>query len=183
MKGLVPLSAALALAGGGTLQAQETPPAGIEFESSTTPGLDTIYLRSDGADSAGGLLRLEVWANEVTDLYGLGFVLQFPQSLLRFPKSREAVFIEGPFLSEDGAEDTKLLVRQVGKEITVGHSRLGENGGASGSGLLMTLEFRGRGVAGKKLFRLRRRRAFDSAGAIVENYSWLAGKVTVTVPE
>ncbi|MCP4203169.1 MAG: hypothetical protein GY769_14700 [bacterium] len=170
--------------GGGALWAQEEAPLErIEFESAGIPGPNTIYLRGIGEDDAGGLLRLEIWANEVTDLYGLGLTIQFPKQLFRFPKSRSSVFVEGSFLSEDGDQDSVLLVRQFGKEIIIGHTRVGETAGVSGSGLLMTLEFRGLEVAGKKLFRLRRTRAFDSSGAVAEGYSWLTGKAIVTIPE
>lgn len=183
LRGAASILVLCAIAVGGALQAQDLPPEGIEFVSSGTPGLDTIYLRSAGDDNAGGLLRLEVWANEVSDLYGLSFAIQFPRALFRFPKSRARVFVEGPFLSEDGVEDTVLLVRQVGKEIIIGHTRVGETAGVSGSGLLMTLEFRGLRVAGKKPFRLRRTNAFGSSGAVAEGYAWLTGKAIVTVSE
>lgn len=164
-------------------RAQEPTPEGIEFVGSEMPGLDTIYLRGLGSTNPGGLLRVEVWANEVTDLYGLSFVLQFPQTHFRFPKVRSTVFVEGPFLGEGGAASTVLAVRQVGKEIIIGNTRTGQVPGVSGSGLLMTFEFRGLGVAGKKRFRLRRTNAFDSSGAVAENYSWLSGKAIVTVSE
>ncbi len=164
-------------------RAQEPTPEGIEFVGSEIPGLDTIYLRGVGSTNPGGLLRVEVWANEVTDLYGLSFVLQFPQTHFRFPKMRSTVFVEGPFLGEGGGASTVLAVRQVGQEIIIGNTRTGQVPGVSGSGLLMTLEFRGLGVAGKKRFRLRRTNAFDSSGAVAEDYSWLSGQAIVTVSE
>ena len=52
----------------------------------------------------------------------------------------------------------------------------------SGSGLLMTLEFRALGVEGKKSFRLRKTGAFDATGAELESFAWLGGKAEITVP-
>ncbi|MFQ5526182.1 MAG: cohesin domain-containing protein [Thermoanaerobaculia bacterium] len=178
------LAALLLLAFGATAaRTQEPVSGGIEFKAGGTPGLETIYLRGTGSTDPEGLLRIEIWVNEVTDLYGLGFALQFSQKLLKFPKSRSTVFVEGPFLSGETGQETILLVRQTGKEVIVGLSRKGEVEGVSGSGHLLTLEFRGLGVAGKKLFRLKRRNAFDSSGAAMETVSWQAGKVAVTLPE
>lgn len=173
--------AAISATSARTAGAQEPTPAGIEFVVAETPGLDTIYLRSVGSDDPEGLLLVEVWANEVTDLYGLSFSLMFPETLFRFPKARSTVFAEGPFLGESGGADTVLAVRQVGNAIVVGCTRTGQVPGVSGSGLLLTLEFRGRGVAGQKGFRLRHRKAFDSSGAVAGDYSWLSAKAIVTV--
>ena len=164
------------------LEGQEPEP-GIEFVGSGVPGLDTIYLRGIGSDDPEGLLRMEVWANEVSDLYGLSFALQFSDELFKFPKGRETVFVEGPFLAGEAGEETVPVVRQSGDEIIIGHTRIGQVEGVSGSGLLMTLEFRGRGVAGKKLFRFRNAVAFDSSGAVADRYQWLSGKAGVTVAE
>lgn len=164
-------------------RAQDEPVEGIEFVGLGTPGLDTIFLRGIGSDDAGGLLLVEVWANEVSDLFGVSFALQFPEQQFKFPKGRSTVFVEGPFLSESGAVETVLAVRQNGREIVVGHTRIRDAPGVSGSGLLMTLEFRGLGVAGSKKFRFRRPTAFDSSGAEVEDYRWLSGKAIVTVAE
>lgn len=164
------------------LEGQEPSP-GIEFLSSGVPGLDTIYLRGIGSDDPERLLRMEVWANEVSDLYGLAFALQFSEKLFKFPKGRGTVFVEGPFLAADTGEESVLAVRQSGDEIIIGYTRVGQVEGVSGSGLLMTLEFRGLGVAGKKRFRFRRAAVYDSSGAVAENYSWLSGKATVTVAE
>lgn len=174
---------ALGIQGPASAQGEEEPIEGIEFVGADTPGLDTIYLRGTGTDDADGLLLIEVWANEVSDLYAVSFALQFPRKLFKFPKSRATVFVEGPFLGADGAEETVLAVRQNGKEIIVGHSRTGQTSGVSGSGLLMTLEFRGLEVAGTKKFRFRRAAAFDPSGEPIDAYSWLSGKATVTVLE
>lgn len=168
---------------GGVAEAQSEALAGIEFVASGTPGLDTIYLRSSGSDDPEGVLRIEVWANEVSDLYAVSFALQFPRKYFKFPKGRSSVYVEGPFLAADGSEQTVLAVRQRGKEIIVGHTRVGEAPGVEGSGHLMTLEFRGLGVAGTKKFRFRRTTAFDSSGAAIDGYQWLSGKAIVTVAE
>ncbi len=158
--------------------AQETG-VGIEFSARGVPGLETIYLEGTGTDDPGGLLRIDVRANEITDLYGVSLALQFPEKLLRFPKSRSSAFVEGPFLSANGAEETILLVRLVENEIIVGLSRKGESAGMSGSGLLVSLEFRGLEVSGKRALRFRRTAAFDAEGQEIENTTWLAGKVVI----
>ena len=169
--------------GGSAAVAQLPAPPGIDFKAEGIPGFDTIYLKGIGSEDPDGLLRIEVWAEDVTDLYGLSFALRFPKHLLRFPRSREEEFREGTLLSADGTQDTVLLVRQNDNEIIVGLTRMGEAAGVSGSGHLLTLEFRGQGVAGKRLLDLHRTRAFDATGAEIGHVSWLAGKVVVTVAE
>lgn len=181
-RALVGLLASMALwIGSGALPAagQETAP-GIEFRASGEPGLDTIFLVGVGSEDPGGILKVEVHANEVTDLYGVSLAIQLPKKLLKFPQSRETAFVEGSFLSEAGAEETILLVRQRDDDVIVGLSRKGETGGVSGSGLLLSLELRGLGVPGKRALRLRRVAAFDPQGAEIENMTWRAGKVVVT---
>lgn len=170
-------------AGSNPASAQEPPVDALQFLPTGDPGLDTIYLAGSGSADPEGILKVEVWANDVSDLYGLSFALQFPRKLLKFPKGRATVFEEGAFLSEQGSVPTVLAVKQVDDEIIVGLTRVGEAPGVSGAGLLLTLEFRALGVAGKKRLRFRRRTAFDSTGAVAEQYSWLAGKVKVTVPQ
>lgn len=175
--------AVLAILAGTAVGAQESVTGGIEFKPTGTPGLETIYLTGVGVGDPGGFLRIEVWANEISELYGLGFALQFPHKLLKFPKSRSTLFSKGPFLSGESGDEIILLVRQVGKEIIVGLSRKGDVGGVSGSGHLMTLEFRGLEVAGKRALRFRRQSAFGPTGTEMENVSWNSGKVIVTLPE
>lgn len=164
-------------------RAQTEADSGLDFVPSEEPGPGSIYLRADPNADPGGVVRVEVWANEVVDLYGLGFTLQFPRELLKFPKSRATASIEGPFLSEGGLQETIFLVRQIEDEISVGVSRKGQTGGVSGSGLLLSLEFRGREQAGKKSLRLRNRSAHDSTGEEIADTRWIAGKLHVTVPE
>lgn len=181
---LAPLALALFLvAFGQSALAQVEPAAGLELVPSGEPGPGSIYLRAEPVADPGGVLRVEVWANEVSDLYGFGFALQFPRDLLKFPKSRATASAEGALLSEGGLEETIFLVRQIEDEISVGLSRKGQVAGVSGSGLLLSLEFRGRGVAGKKSLRLRNRSAHDSTGEEIVDTRWIAGKVHVTVPE
>ena len=154
--------------------------AGIQFFPTGTPGADTVYLAGTGSDRADGLLILEVRANDVTDLYGVSFTLQFPKKLVRFPKSRPTAIVEGPFLSENGAVETILVFKDDKKNIIVGLTRKGEVTGVSGSGVLLTLEFRGLGVAGRKVFRLRQTDAADSQMSIIEGFSWFAGRIEVS---
>jgi hypothetical protein len=73
------------------------------------------------------------------------FHLRFDHDVLRFLPPAE----EGPFMSEGGAA-TVFLAVEIGGEIVVGISLVGETHGVDGSGLLLKLHFEavGTGASG-----------------------------------
>lgn len=150
------------------------PPSGISFSPDSSAGPNSIYLSSGGG--SGSTFILDVDTQSVTDLYGVSFLLTYPDNLISFRKNSE---LEGTFLSESGSVDTDLQVsqRQPG-EITVGISRLGEVPGATGSGNLLSLEF-GRKAAGSGSIQMTDHDALDSFGEVQIDVTWIGGSVTV----
>jgi hypothetical protein len=151
------------------------PTEGIFFTVEAEPGPGTIYL--DGVDTTNTSddFVLEVRANEVEDLYGVSFDLQFPADLLSWRRGR---FAEGDFLNGGGAIETEILVdRRPAGNIVVGITRVGEVEGANGSGLLLSLEFVNEAVPGTGEFTFSDNDAVDSSSAIQEDTGWLAGNI------
>ena len=150
------------------------PPSGITFSPDSSAGSNSIALSSGGG--SGNVFILDVDAQSVTDLYGVSFLLTYPNDLLSYSKNSES---EGTFLSESGDVDTDLQVsqRQPG-ELTVGISRLGEVPGVSGSGNLLSLEFTRRS-AGSGPLEMTDHDAVDSLGEIQVEVTWISGSVTV----
>ena len=69
----------------------------------------TVRLGPDADSSNKKAYLLVVEATDVTDLYGFGFDFRFPKKLLRWRKGTQRV---GDLLSETGAAETTLLIRQ-----------------------------------------------------------------------
>ena len=160
--------------GGGGPTSPPPPSTGITFSSDSGGGSNSISLSSGGG--SGSVFILDVEASNVTDLYGVSFTLHYPAQLLAYSRNSES---EGTFLSEGGSVDTDLQAseRQAG-EVTVGISRLGEVSGASGSGLLLSLEFTRRS-AGTGRMDMMDHDALDSYGDVQLDVTWVSGSVTV----
>lgn len=110
------------------------PPPGATVTSDVAASANTVSLRA--GTGASGQLSLEVVATDIPDVYGLSFDLSYPTSLLRFVEGSE-----GEFLSGSGAVDTSLQVFQSNGQLIIGHSRLGSEGGTSGTGVVLRLVF------------------------------------------
>ncbi len=157
--------------GGGPTQPTPTPPptqATLVF----TPqgGAGTGVSLAAGAGSTATTLILEVRANSVNDLYGVAFDLSYPANLVQYVRAAQGPLLAGGTLQV--APGTGTLV--------VGLSNLGPVPGASGSGVLMTLEFRAAG-AGQGSFSFSRNVAVNSAGQSIDGLSWGTGTVRVTL--
>ncbi len=151
------------------------PTEGIAFTPDGVPGANTVYL--DGVDTTDLTSRfvVEVRANDVEDLYGVSFDLQYPTDLLTW---RRGNFTEGSFLDEGGAVETEILIdRRPAGNLVVGISRLGDAPGVSGSGLLFSLEFVNEAVEGTGALTFSDNDVVDSAGNIQEDSQWLAGTI------
>jgi len=159
--------------GGGGGPTEPTPPppplAGFVFTAQGSPGANTIFLASGAATTATTLV-LEVRASQVTDLYGVAFDLTYPSAQLQFVRATP-----GPLLSGGAAQ----AAASGAGTLVVGGTHLGNVAGASGSGVLLTLEFSA-AAAGSGSFAFSRNTALDSTGSALTGVAWLAGSVQVT---
>lgn len=161
--------------GGGGPTAPPPPAAGVTFTPSGPSGPGTISLRSSptGTDSR---LVLELFAEEVADVYGVAFDLRYPTSVLEFD-----AIVEETFLGSDGAADTTLQIAESpAGNLIVGLTRLGPVGGATGSGVLLTLEFRVVS-SGQGDLSFIGNEALDPEGNTLTGISWGAGRVRATL--
>lgn len=133
-------------------------------------GAGTGLSLAAGSASTASTLILEVRANSVTDLYGVAFDLAYPANLLQYVR-----VTQGPLLAGG-----TLQVAPGAGNLVIGLSNLGPVPGASGSGVLMTLEFRAAG-AGQGSLSFSRNVAVDSAGQSINGLSWGTGTVRVTL--
>jgi hypothetical protein len=146
-----------------------TPQPSITFTPQGSAGANTLFLTS-GAASTASTLVLEVRASQVTDLYGVAFDLAYPSTLLRFERATA-----GPLLGNNGS----VQAAAAAGTLVVGGSHLGSVPGATGSGLVLTLEFSAV-AAGNGTFAYSRNTAFNSTGDTITGIAWLAGSVNVT---
>jgi hypothetical protein len=158
--------------GGGSGTPTEPPPppaAGIAFTPQAAPGANSLYLASGAATTATTLI-LELRANQVTDLYGVAFDLTYPATQLQFVRATA-----GPLLNNGAVQ----AVASSPGTLIVGGTHLGATPGASGSGVVLTLELTAP-AAGSGSFAFARNSALNSTGTPITALTWLAGSVTVT---
>jgi hypothetical protein len=158
--------------GGGGPTAPPPPPPpqpSLVFTPQGTADANSIVLAS-GAGSTANSLILEVRAIGVTDLYGLAFDLSYPSAQLQFVRVSA-----GPLLAGGSVQGA---VAGPGS-LVAGGTRLGAVPGASGSGVLMTIEFSAV-AAGQGAFNFTRNTALDSRGVAIPGVVWAGGTVVVT---
>lgn len=160
--------------GGGGSPTEPTPtPTPTPTQPSITftpqsPGPSGISLVSSSASNATTLI-LEVRAASVSDLYGVAFDLTYPANLLQHVRSTQ-----GPMLAGGTFQGSVSSGRLV-----IGLTNLGPVPGTSGSGVLMTFEFRAI-AAGEGTFSFSKNQAVDSQGQAIAGLTWSAGTVRVT---
>jgi len=169
----VPLLLALTACGGGGGGGGPTSPPpptkGIVFTATGSGGAGITLAQAASSDP--NTLLLEVRANAVTDLYGVAFDLHFPTAVLRYVTATPGTFLTG---------GTVQTVEGAGGVVIVGASKLGAVSGASGSGVLVTLQFQG-SATGTGLFSFARNTAVNSTGQTLSSLTWSAGTVNVTL--
>jgi hypothetical protein len=155
--------------GGGTTTTETPPPTlGFVFTPQSTPPANSVYL-AVGAGTTASTLILELRTNQVTDLYGVAFDFTYPATQLQFTR-----VTAGPLLTNGAVQ---AAVSSPGTLI-VGGTHLGATPGASGSGVLMTIEFSAL-ASGQGSFAFARNSALASTGAAIPGLTWLGGSVTV----
>lgn len=153
--------------GGGGPTAPPPPAKGFVF----TPGAGTTGITlAQGAATTTTTFILEVRANSVTDLYGVAFNLTYPKSALRYTSATAGTFLSGASLQ---------ATESPAGTVVVGLSKLGTAGGASGSGVLLTLQFEAV-ATGQGAFSFSRNTAINSSAATLSDLSWSAGTISVT---
>ena len=159
--------------GGGRGGPTEPPPpqAGLTYTPAAVSGPNTVTLRRVGTGD--DRLVLELFANQVSGVYGVAFDLRYPTGVLVFDSVREESFLSG-----GGAQTTLQIAEAPAGNLVVGITRLGRVAGVGGSGVLLTLEVRVAGN-GSGTLSFTSNEVFDSAGNPMAGLTWGAGSVTV----
>ena len=163
--------------GGGGPTAPTPPPApsqGIDFTAAGGTAANSIYLEASDTANTTSAFTVQVRANDVDNVYGVSFDLQYPNGLLRWT---EGSFSEGSFLSEGGVQTEVIVERKPAGNLIVGITRVGAADGVSGSGTLLTLEFGNRAVAGRGDLTFTDNAVVDGDGNLQEEVQWVAGSV------
>jgi len=169
---LLPLLLLACGGGGGGGGPTEPPPpqAGITVTPAAAPA-NGISIAT-GTGTTASTLILEIRANSVTDLYGVAFDLRYPSTVLQLVQASSGTFLGNATLQSAPGSGTGVLV--------VGLSKLGAASGTSGSGVLMTLEFRAI-ATGQGSFSFEQNSALNSSGQAPAGFGWSAGTVQVTL--
>ncbi|HEX5759344.1 MAG TPA: cohesin domain-containing protein [Thermoanaerobaculia bacterium] len=159
--------------GGGGGPTQPPPPQPGIILTPAAAGSNSVSLAA-GAGGTATTLLLDVRANQVTNLYGVSFDLQYPATVLRYDGATE-----GTLLSAGGTVGTSLqVVESPAGTLVVGLTQLGAAAGVSGSGTLLTLRFSSR-AAGSGAFTFVAPAAIDPNGQALAGLAFAAGSVEV----
>lgn len=158
--------------GGGGGGGPVAPPSGISFTATGGAATNSIVLRQS-PNSTPNLLRLDVVAQGMTNLYGVAFDVVFPNQVLSLN-----TVTEGSFLA--GANTSLQFEPTPNGRVVVGLTRLGNAPGATGSGVLVTIELASRSAAGAGAIAFERNAAYTPTGSTIGGVVWGAGSVTVT---
>lgn len=125
--------------GGGSSPTEPGPPpppatGGLSFTADGSPSGASLFLSR--ANQGDEILELALEARSLGGVYGVYFDLTYPSGVLSFEGATE-----GDLLSAGGTPTT-FQVADRGGRLVVGVSRLGQVGGAGGSGTVLTLRFR-----------------------------------------
>ncbi len=167
--------ALLACGGGGGGGPTEPPPPppptpGITVTPAGVPASGVSI--AAGAGTTQSTLILEIRANSVNDLYGVAFDLRYPSGILQLVQTSAGPFLGSPNLQSVPGSGSGLVI--------IGLSKLGSVSGNSGSGVLMTLEFRAI-AAGQGSFSFEQNSAVSSSGQTISGFGWSAGTVQVVL--
>jgi predicted outer membrane repeat protein len=168
---LVAATVACGGGGGGGGGGPTPPPPGITFTASGGSTTNALNLGLASGSSA-TVLRLDLSAQSMTNLYGVAFDLLYPSQVLAFDS-----VVEGSFLA--GAATSLQIEEPTPGRLIIGLSRLGAVSGVSGSGTVLTLQFSSRGVAGNGSLTFASNTAFNSAGGAIAGVAWGGGSVSV----
>jgi hypothetical protein len=157
--------------GGGSSTPVEPPPptAGFVFTPQSAPAVNSVYLASGAATTATTLV-LELRANQVADLYGVAYDLTYPATQLQFSRVTAGSLLGNGAVQAAASSPGTLII---------GGTHLGTTPGATGSGVVMTIEFTAL-ASGSGSFAFARNSALSSTGTAIPGLTWTAGSVTVT---
>ena len=137
---LVLVAGGAACGGGGGSSPTEPnpnpPPAtgGLTFTAGGSPSGPSLFLsRTNDGDE---ILELALEARSLGGVYGVYFDLTYPSGVLTFEGASEGALLGA------GGTPTTFQVADRGGRLVVAVSRLGQVGGAGGSGTVVTLRFR-----------------------------------------
>ncbi len=150
-----------------------TPAFRVQYSGSGAPGADSLSWRQQATELP-GLLRIELRATDVHNLYGVAFDLLYPNQLMRFERAEEGTVLDG-----GGASSTSfLLARPQDGVLVIGLTRLGSQGGFDGSGALLVLELSAL-RAGTGTLEFDAQRAIAADGRALPAVRWIDGSLTV----
>jgi len=158
--------------GGGGGPTNPPPPPPISFTPGGAAGANSLAL-AQGAGTNSTTLVLELRASQVEGLYGVAFDLAYPGATLTYTRASE-----GSFLASAGAPTSFQVAQPTPGSLVVGLSRLGQQAGVSGSGVLLSLEFAA-GANGSGALTFSRNLAYAADGTPQAGVAWTAGTVQV----
>jgi hypothetical protein len=143
--------------------------SGVFTPDSESPPANSVYLDLD--DTSGDNFTLAVKANDLSNVYGIYFDLNFDGAIIEFVSSAE-----GDFCSKGSS--TFFFATGKSNSVVVGVSRQADAGGTSGDGTICKLTFRG-STAGNSRLDFSRNNVVDPNNNAIPGVSWFGGTATI----
>lgn len=146
----------------------------ITFKSSTL-GDKTVNMVQNSNISNGDTLAINVTVNNLSNVYGIGFDIDFDSSKLSYDG-----YVSGNYLEKGGNTVNYIITTQSGNsgKLIAGISRLGSVGGISGSGMMVTLKFKVVS-AGSTSLTFSNNVVMDSSNQSIPGITWNSGLATI----
>ena len=159
---------------GGDSGLTTSPSKMITFRSSTL-GDKTVNMVQNSSISNGDTLAIDVLVNNLSNVYGAGFDVDFDPSKLIY-----AGYVAGSFLEKSGDTVNYIITTQTGNsgKLIAGISRLGSVGGVSGNGKIVTLKFKVV-ASGSTSLSFSNNVLMDAANLSIPGLTWNSGLATI----
>lgn len=168
MSSILTLLMVTACGGGGGGNGPTSPSTTISF-SGTNPGSNTVYMTKNSSLSSGNTLAIDVKVNNLSNVYGAAFDMDFDSSKMTYSS-----YVKGDFL---GTVEPNVVLQSGGSnKLVVGVSKQGTATGATGSGTLVTLKFN---VTSGGSLAFSNSAIMDPSNQVISGISWSGGTVTV----
>ena len=148
-------------------------PTAIILFSGSTPGNNSVYMSRNSSLSSGNTLSVDIKVNNVSNVYGAAFDVDFDSSKMTYDS-----YSAGSLLESGGNAVSYQAGLQSGNsgKLIAGISRQAGASGVSGSGILITLKFK---VTGNSAISFSNNSLKDSTNQSISGVTWSGGTVTV----
>ncbi len=156
------------------------PPQGATFTPEATPSAPRIIVNGPSSRQV-GTITIDVYADSISaPTYGVAFDMDFDPTIVTFNGSQQGVFLDKGFQPQLSYQAATATGAQPNPgKLIVSATRLGNIGGVTGSGTIISLTFNILNKGGQTSLAFSNNNLLDVNGQPLPGINWSAGKITV----